>query len=130
MILAALVLTLSCVVFIESFLFLELGKQARGILASARDALRTMTDAQRSDEEKELCTRRAALAILTMTGAAVLKLAAIAAVLAALFWGFVLISPESEADLTAALVSPAVIASLTLAGVCYVWARNAILRQI
>jgi hypothetical protein len=128
MILAAL--TLSCIIFIEAFLFLELGNQARGILAGARDALRILNDAERSDDEKEAYARRAARSMLTMTAWVALKLAAIASVLCVFLLGAVAISPQSEADLIAAMASPAVIVYLTLTAVCYVWTRNAILRQI
>jgi hypothetical protein len=116
--------------FIEAFLFLELGKQARGILAEARDALRTLGDSQRSDEEKELCARRASRLILTMTVVLAAKLMAIAGVLGIVLVGAVLISPDSKDSLVAALASPAVLAALTLVAVGYVWARNAIFRQI
>jgi hypothetical protein len=123
-------LALGCIIFIEAFLFLELGKQARGILVNAREALRVLADPERSDEEKESCARRASRVILKITVAVVLKLAAIAVVLFALFAGAALISPQSKAGIAAALASPAVIVLLTLAGVCYVSTRNAIKRQI
>ncbi|HET8697466.1 MAG TPA: hypothetical protein VFO94_08275 [Gammaproteobacteria bacterium] len=128
MILAAL--ALSCVIFVEAFLFLELGKQARGILATTKVTVAILTDAQRSDEEKESTARRAAGALLAMTAAVLLKLAAIAAILALFFAGAVRLFPESEAALTAALTSPAAIVLLTVVAGVYVWTRNALLRQI
>jgi hypothetical protein len=126
MILAALLL--SCVVLVESFLFLQLDKQARGILATTRDALNVLRDARINDDDKERCTRLAARAILTMTAIFTLKLAAIVGVLCALFFGVAAISSDGAAALLAALVSPTVIVALTLAATCYVWIRNAILR--
>jgi hypothetical protein len=118
------------VIFVEAFLFLELGKQARGILATTRVTLAILTDAQRSDEEKESTARRAAGALLAMTATVVLKLAAIAAVLAGFFAGAVRLFPEREAGFTAALTSPAAIVLLTVVAAGYVWTRNAILRQV
>jgi uncharacterized membrane protein len=123
-------LAVSCVIFVEAFLFLELGKQARGILATTQVTLAILTDAQRSDEDKESTARRAAGALLAMSAAVVLKLAVIAAVLVAFFAGAVRLFPEREAALTAALTSPAGIVLLTLVAAGYVWTRNAILRQI
>src|SRR5262245_8322517 len=128
MVIAALVI--SCIIFIESFLFLELGKQARGIVASARDALRALADAGRSDEEKESSARRTSRLLFTMTAAIVVKLAAIAGVLYVVLAGAVLISPQSEQSLSAALTSPTTIALLTLGAAFYAWMRNAIVRQL
>jgi hypothetical protein len=126
MILAALLLT--CVVLIESFLFLQLGKQARGILAATSDALSVLGNAKVSDDDKERCTRHAARVVLTMTAMFTLKLAAIGGVLAIVFFGVASISADGGAALLAALVSPTVIVALTLAATCYLWVRNAILR--
>lgn len=125
-----LALALGCIIFIEAFLFLELGKEARGILVNARDALRVLTDAARSDAEKESCARRVSRLILKMTVALVLKLAAIAAALFMLFAGAALVSPQSKAGIAGALTSLPVIVLLTMASVCYLSTRNAIKRQI
>ena len=123
-------LALSCVIFVEAFLFLELGKQARGILATTQVTLAILADGQRSDEEKESTARRAAGALLGMTAAVLLKLALIAAILGAFFAGAVQLFPASEAALMAAFTSPSVMVLLTFVAAGYVWARNAILRQI
>lgn len=126
----AATLLLCCILFIEAFLFLELGKQAREILASTRDTLRTLADSERTDDEKERCARRAARLMTTTTVIIILKLAAIGAVLAGVFLGAAALAPESKPGLIAALGSPAVAVALTLAGIAYVWMRNALLRQI
>ncbi|HEX5048167.1 MAG TPA: hypothetical protein VFX89_13695 [Gammaproteobacteria bacterium] len=126
----AAALLLSCIVFIEAFLFLELGKQAGGILSRARDAMRVLADANRSDEEKESWARRNSGLILAMTASMAVKLAAMAAAVFAVLAGAVLISPQSEAGLSAALTSPTVIALMTLIAACYLWTRNAILRAL
>src|SRR5688500_8791392 len=104
MILAALLLT--CVVLIESFLFLQLGKQARGILAATSAALSVLRDAKVSDDDKERCTRSAARVVLTMTAVFTLKLAAIAGVLFIVFFGVASFSADGAAALLAALMSP------------------------
>jgi hypothetical protein len=126
MILAALVL--SCIVLVESFLFLQLDKQVRGILATTRDALHTLGDAKTSDDDKEHATRLAARVILKMTVVFTLKLAAIIGVLGAFLFGTAAISPTGASAVVEALASPTVIVALTLAATCYVWIRNAILR--
>ena len=128
MTLAALIL--GSVIFIEGFLFLELGKQPRAILAVARDALRVLGDAHRGDDEKERCARRASRLLLAATGAMVLKLAAIAAALLLFFAGTARLFPESGAGLVAALTSPFALVLVTVAAAGYVWVRNALLRQV
>ena len=121
-------LVLSCIVLVESFLFLQLDKQVRGILATTRDALHTLGDAKASDDDKEHATRLAARVILKMTVVFTLKLAAIIGVLGAFLFGTAAISPSGASAVLEALVSPTVIVALTLAATCYVWIRNAILR--
>jgi hypothetical protein len=126
MILAALIL--SCIVLVESFLFLQLDQQVRGILATTRDALHTLGDATVSDDDKEHATRLAARVILKMTILFTLKLAVIIGVLCAFLFGTAAISPTGASAVLEALVSPTVIVALALAATFYVWIRNAILR--
>jgi len=122
------VLVLSCIVLVESFLFLQLDKQVRGIFATSRDALQILGDAKVSDDDKEHSTRLAARVIFKMTIVFTLKLAAIVGLLCAVLFGVAAITPTGAAALLEALVSPTVIVALTLAATAYVWIRNAILR--
>jgi hypothetical protein len=120
-------LILSSLIFVEAFFFLRLDKQARAVLGIARDSMSVLADGRISDADKEACARRASLLVLKATAVMVLKLAAIAAVLYAVFLGVTWIHPSSAASLLAALASPLVILSVTLVAFGYVWMRNAIL---
>ena len=126
MIIATLIV--GTIICIEAFFFLRLDKQVRGVLAIANDALSVLGDGRLPDEQKESCARRAARLILKMTTAAVLKLAAIAGALYALFLGAAWAQPSSAAGILAALTSPAVLVAVTLVAFGYVWMRNALLR--
>ena|SRR5688572_3413252 len=121
-------LILSSIIFVEAFLFLGLGKQARGVFIIARDAMSVLGDARLGDDEKESCARRASGLILKMTAVVVLKLAAIGGVLVALFLGAAKLFPDSADDLFAAFASPIVLAVVTVVAVGWVWMRNALRR--
>lgn len=120
-------LILSSLIFVEAFFFLRLDRQARAVLGIARDSMSVLADARFSDADKEACARRASRLVLKATAVMVLKLAAIAAVLYAVFLGITWIHPSSAAGLLAALASPLVILAVTLVAFGYVWMRNAIL---
>ena len=123
MIISALIV--GTIICIEAFFFLRLDTQARGVFALASDALAVLTDGRLSDEQKESCARRAAR---LMTTVAVLKLAAIAGALYALFLGAAWAHPPSAARFVAALTSPIILVAVTLVAFAYVWVRNAILQ--
>lgn len=126
MIIATLIV--GTIICIEAFFFLRLDRQTRGVLAIASDALAVLADGRLADEQKESCARRAARLILRMTTVAVLKLAAIAGALYALFLGTAWAHPSSAAGILAALGSPVVLVTVTLVAFGYVWMRNAIFR--
>ena len=123
-------LLLFCVVFLELFLLLDLRKEAIAIVARSREAVRVMADADSSDDDKEAFMRRAALAMLKTTATFSLKLVGIFAVLYAMFLGAVALIPDLERPLLDSLVSPPIIAVLTIATVLYAWVRNAVLKQL
>ena len=125
MIIATLIV--GTIICIEAFCFLRLDQQARGILAIASDAFCVLGDVRLPAEQKESCARRAARLILKMTTVAVLKLAAIAGALYALFLGAAWAHPPSAAGILAALTSPTVLVTVTLVAFGYVWMRNALL---
>lgn len=120
-------LILSSLIFVEAFFLLRLDRQARAVVAISRDAFCVLADGRLGDDEKEACARRASRLILKTTSLIVLKLAAIAVVMYAIFVGVAWIHPSSAASLFAALTSPLVLASVTAVACGYVWVRNAIL---
>src|SRR5262245_48879715 len=120
-------LIVGTIICIEAFFFLRLDRQARGVLAIASDALGVLADGRLPDEQKESCARRAARLILKMTTVAVLKLAAIAGALYALFLGASWAHPPSAAALVDALTSPTVLVTVTLVACGYAWMRHAVL---
>jgi len=126
MIIATLIV--GTIICIEAFFFLRLDRQARSVLAIANDALCVLGDGRLPDDRKESCARRAAGLILKMTTVAVLKLAAIAGALYALFLGTAWAYPPSAAGILAALSSPTVLVAVTLVAFGYVWMRNALFR--
>ena len=126
MIIAALIV--GTIICIEAFFFLRLDRQARGVLAIASDALGVLADGHLPDEQKESCARRAARLILKMTAVVVMKLAAIAGALYALFLAAAWAHPASAEGILAALTSPAVLVAVTLVAFLYVWTRNALFR--
>ena len=121
-------LIVGTIICIEAFFFLRLDIQARGVFAIASDAFAVLADRRLSDEQKESCARRAARLILKMTIIAVLKLAAIAGALYALFLVAAWAHPPSAARIVGALISPVLLVAVTLVAFAYVWIRNAILR--
>jgi len=126
MIIATLIV--GTIICIEAFFFLRLDQQARGVLAIASDALGVLADGRLPDEQKESCARRAARLILKMTTVAVMKLAAIAGALYALFLLTAWAHPPSAAGLLDALTSPTVLVTVTLVAFAYAWMRHALLR--
>lgn len=120
----------ACVVFIELFLFLDLRKQAGTMLNRCREAVRTLAASDLSDDEKEAYVRRTSLVMLKATGTFTLKFLLIAAVLYAGYLAALSAFPALEQALLPSLVSPAAIVTLTIAAACYVWARNAVVRQL
>jgi hypothetical protein len=121
-------LIVGTIICIEAFFFLRLDRLARGVLALASDALGVLADRRLPDEQKESCARRAARLILKMTTVAVMKLAAIAGALYALFLVAAWAHPPSAAGIVDALTSPTVLLCVTLVAFGYVWMRNAVLR--
>jgi hypothetical protein len=120
-------LILSSLIFVEAFFLLRLDRQARAVVAISRDAFYVLADGRLGDDEKEACARRASLLILKSTSLIVLKLAAIAVVMYAIFVGVTWIHLSSAASLFAALTSPLVLVSVTAVACGYGWVRNAIL---
>ena len=120
-------LILSSLIFVEAFFLLRLDRQTRAVVAISRDAFAVLADGRLGDDEKEACARRASRLILKETSLIVLKLAALAVFLYAIFLGVAWIRPSSAASLLAAFASPLVLVSVTAVACGYGWMRNAIL---
>ena len=119
-------LLLFCIVFFELFVSLRIGTDAVAIMARSQEAMRVLTSAQLSDDDKEIFTRRASAQIFIATLRFAAKFALIGLVLYALFWCTVSVFPNSERPLLKSFVSPLVIVALTVATMAYAWIRKAV----
>jgi hypothetical protein len=124
------VLLLAGIVFIESFLFLELAIQARAIAFHVQRALRVLGDRMRSDDEKEKYMRASSRAIFTATLVLIAKIAAITAVFAVALGLVSLVRPEIAGHLIDVSSSPSVIVLLSIFALSYVWLRHALFRRV
>jgi cobalamin synthase len=124
------ILFLLCVVFLELFLFLELRKDAVAILARSREAVRVLCSAETDDDRKEAFMRRASAQTLKATAVFTLKFVLIFLLLYLIYRGAIAAIPGLEGPLVDSFVSPPVIVILTIATLCYAWARNALVKQL
>lgn len=124
----ALLLLLSVVLF-ELFLLLKMGRNAQAILTRSQSAMRVLHSPELADEEKELVMRRESIEILKATVLLAGKLFLAGGVLFTLFQLIVAIFPDLREPLLGSLISPSVIAILTVAVVGYAWGRKALLRK-
>jgi len=123
-------LLLLSVALFELFLLLKIGRSAKTILASSQDAMRVLKSPELGDDQKESLMRRGSVEILKATMGLAAKLLLIGAILFVLFELIVAIFPDLRQRLLESLVSPGVIALLTVAVVGYAWARKAALRRL
>ena len=119
-------LFLSIVLF-ELFVLLRMVDNARTILASSQDAMRVLASRDLTDDEKESVMRRGSLEILNATLRLAAKLLLTGAILFALFQLIVTIFPDLKQPLLDSLLSPTVIAILTVTMIAYAWARRSVL---
>ena len=119
-----------CIVFFELSGLMDLRKEALAIVTRSRAAMRVMTAADMSDDDKEKFMRRESLGMLRTTGTFTLKFLGIIAVLYAAFLGVVALVPRLEQPLLDSFVSPSMILLLTAATVLYAWLRNAVVKQL
>lgn len=121
-------LLLFSIVFIESFLFLDLGSRARSIAGSARDALGKLRNTMLSDAEKEAIARKSARRIFAGTCSFLLRLSLILVALAAALFVADALDPAIGEELRSALASPPILAVLTVFAIAYGYVRAALLR--
>jgi len=124
------VLFVFCIVFLELFLFLGLRNEVMAIMRRSREALRVLMTTDLDDSEKESFMRRESVLMLKAAGMFTAKFAIIFGVLYLLYLLAVSAFPDLQDEILDNLVSPAVIAILTVATLCYAWARNAIRKQL
>lgn len=122
-------LFMSLVLF-ELFLLLKMGQNAKTIIASSQEAMRVLASRELADEEKESFMRRGSVQILKATLSLAAKFLLAGAILFALFELFVVLFPSLRQPLLESLLSPTVLAILTVAIVGYAWARKAALRRL
>jgi hypothetical protein len=117
------------VVFVELVIALDLRAQVLAIHAGARGALRVLAS-DASDAEKEAASRRASVSLFRDTGIFLLKLFAVAVVLAIAYFAVALIWPAGGRGLEAGLTSPVEIAVLSVVLVLYAWGRHAVVKRL
>lgn len=121
-------LLVSCIVFIELFMVLDLRKDASRIIAGSREAMRVIMSPEADDDEKEAFVRRASADMFVATFKFLLKFLIIFLALYALYALVSYIVPAIRGPILESLVSPIVIVGLTLLAMAYVWLRNVILK--
>jgi len=121
-------LLVSCVVFIELFIALDLRQQAADLIARSREAMSVVMSSTLDDEAKEAAVRRASVDIFKATFVFAFKFLIIVIVLYAIFWLLVTLIPDLKSPILESFVSPLVIIGLTVAAMSYAWVRNAVLK--
>ncbi len=121
-------LIISCIVFSELFIFLNLKNEAMELVTRSREAMAVVMSSKLDDDAKETMTRQASIDIFKATFKFVLKFLLIVIVLYAMYWLFITIVPELRVEILESFVSPLVIIGLTVAAMSYVWVRNAVLK--
>jgi hypothetical protein len=124
------VLLVLCIVFLELFLFFRLRDDVMTIFRRSREALRVFMAKDLDDSEKETFMRRESVLMLKAAGSFTAKFAIIFGVLYLVYLLAVSAFPDLRDEILDSLVSPAVIVILTVATLCYAWARNAIRKQL
>jgi hypothetical protein len=121
-------LVLASIVFIESFLFLDLGRKAGNIARTAQGAMHGLRDRGLDDDEKEAIARAAARRIFAATAVFLLQFGLVAGIIGAGVLGLAALSPAVGRELLAELSSPLALTALTAIAVGYGCMRGWILR--
>lgn len=123
-------LLVSCVVFVELFIFLDLKNEATAILSRSREAIGVVMSRELDDAAKESFMRRASVDMFKATLVFSLKLILVVVALYAIYWLVVGAFPPLRDRILQSFVSPLVIIALTLAALVYVWARDVVLKKL
>ena len=121
-------LAISCIAFVELFIWLDTKREALSLMAQSRDAMGVITSSDLDDDEKEVLVRRASVEIFKCTFMLIGKFLAIVAVLYCIYFATVVTFPDLRAPIHESFVSPIALIGLTLFAAVYVWARNAVFR--
>jgi len=121
-----LFLLVSCVIFIELFIYLDLNKEAMTIITRSRDAMGVVMSSDLDDDAKEAFMRRASVEMFKATFTFAIKFLFIVVVLYAIYWLLINVFPDLRDPVLESLVSPVVIVGMTFAAMSYVWVRNVI----
>ena len=121
---------ISCIVFIELFIFLNLQTEAAKIITRSREAMGVVISSELDDDAKEAFMRRAAIEMFKATFIFAIKFLLIVVVLYAMYWLLVRIFPELRYPILESLVSPIIIIGVTFAAMSYAWVRNVIIKQL
>lgn len=121
-------LTISCVVFIELFIFLDLKEEAVQLVTRSREAMSVMKSSTLADDAKELFVRQASIEMFRITFKFAVKLLLLAVVLYAIYWLMITIVPGLRAPILESLVSPIALIGVTIGAVSYSWVRSVILK--
>ena len=121
-------LVVSCIVFIELLILLDLKKGAIEVVKRSHDSIAILTSPDLDDDAKEALVKSAAIEMLKIALIFSMKMLLICLVLFSLYWVVVAIFPELKEPIAESLLSPVMIVELTCAAVAYAWARNAIFK--
>src|SRR5262245_6761081 len=119
-----------CIVLFESFVLLKIGSDAMAIITRSQEAMRVLRSSEIGDDEKEVLMRRASADNFKATLRFALKFLSIGLVLYVLFLLTVTLFPALKQALLESLLSPVVIAVLTLGTMCYAWVRKGVLTRL
>jgi len=123
-------LLLMCVVFVELFRMLDLRRHVTRTLDISRESLAAVRSTTLDDDEKEVITRQASLALVQESGMFLVKLLGIVLVLAGLGIAAVHLLGVDADRLTARLLAPPVWLAMTVIAVLYVWIRHAVAQRL
>ena len=123
-----LFLMISCVIFIELFIFFDLKNDAMKLVTQSREAMSVVMSSKLHDDSKEAFMRQASIETLKGTFMFAMKFLLITVVLYAIYWLLITMVPDLRVPILESFVSPTVIIGVTVAAMSYAWLRNVILK--
>ena len=115
-----------CIVFVELFIRLGIGKDAMAIVARSREAMGVLLSPELGDDEKEAFMRRGSVDIFKATFLFAMKFVLIGVVLYLLYLLVVSVLPGLKHELLAKLIAPVPIVILTIGTMAYARVRSSI----
>ncbi len=117
---------ISCVIFIELFIFLDLKNDAMRLVTQSRKAMSVVMSSKLDDDAKEAFLRQASIEMFKATFVLAMKFLVITVVLYAMYWLLVTIAPDLRVPILESFVSPVVIIGVTVVAMSYAWVRNVV----